>query len=56
MAGSASVEEMVCALHEALQTTAWAESELTAEDVAEVLVVFCRFRKLLRVLLTLCDD
>lgn len=56
MAGPRSLEDLLTKLHEELYVTAFHESEITPDDIAEILKVFCRHRHLLRVLLTLCED
>lgn len=56
MANPVSVEQLLEKLHEDLYASAFHESELTVDDVSEIIKVFCRHRRLLRVLLTLCAE
>jgi len=47
---------MLEALHEDLYNSAFHESELMPDDVADIIKVLCRHRRLLKVLLTLCEE
>lgn len=56
MGASLRTEDLLERLHEDLYASSFHESELGPEDVEEILRIFCKHRRLLKILLTLCGD